>query len=185
MGETVDSLSEKDITNLKIALESNSTCGFDMKRLLDHTWLIVAELRRLNPGISEDDIRVIMSKSNLVLRDITVATSNCMSEGLVAHVLDRVRVPRADLDSWILPALEAVRWRHQLRGRARQLAHHGHHEYPDLQPDDHELAAYAWPHSVTSVAPDPTPASDTFVQVGASHAATPRQGERETCWPSI
>ncbi|KAE9042023.1 hypothetical protein PR003_g6231 [Phytophthora rubi] len=30
-----------------------------------------------------------MSQSNLVLRDITVATSNCMSEGLVAHVLDR------------------------------------------------------------------------------------------------
>ncbi|EGZ17860.1 hypothetical protein PHYSODRAFT_414593, partial [Phytophthora sojae] len=65
--ETVDSLSEKDITNLKPALESNSTCGFDMKRLLDHTWLTVAELRRLNPGISEDNIRVIMSQSNLVL----------------------------------------------------------------------------------------------------------------------
>ncbi|KAE9146340.1 hypothetical protein PF001_g11521 [Phytophthora fragariae] len=48
-----------------------------------------------------------------------------------------------------------------------RLAHLGHHEYPDLQPDDRELAAYAWPHSVTSVAPDPTPASDTFVQVGA------------------
>ncbi|KAE8909505.1 hypothetical protein PF005_g12061 [Phytophthora fragariae] len=36
MDETVDSLSEKDNTNLKTALESNSTCGFDMKRLLDH-----------------------------------------------------------------------------------------------------------------------------------------------------
>ncbi|KAE9040918.1 hypothetical protein PR001_g6864 [Phytophthora rubi] len=66
---------EKDITNLKIALESNSTCGFDMKRLLDHTWLTVAELRRQNPGISEDDIRVIMSKSNLVTSPSPPATA--------------------------------------------------------------------------------------------------------------
>ncbi|EGZ06007.1 hypothetical protein PHYSODRAFT_533283 [Phytophthora sojae] len=80
MGETVNSLSDKDITNLKTALESNSTCGFDMKRLLDRTWMTVAELRRLNPGISEDDIRAIMSQSNLVLHDIPVATNNCMSE---------------------------------------------------------------------------------------------------------
>ncbi|KAE8909504.1 hypothetical protein PF005_g12060 [Phytophthora fragariae] len=126
-----------------------------------------------------------MSQSNLVLRDITVATSNCMSEGLVAHVLDRVRVLRADLDFWILSALEVVRCRHQLRVRAQQLAHHRHHEYSDLQPDEHELATYAWPHSVTSAAPDPTPASDTFVQVEASHAATSRPGDRKTCCPPI
>ncbi|KAE9046251.1 hypothetical protein PR003_g1902 [Phytophthora rubi] len=80
LGDTVSALSEADITNLKTALESNSTCGFDMKRLLDRTWMTVAELRRLNPGISEGDIRVIMSQSNLVLNDIPVATNNCMNE---------------------------------------------------------------------------------------------------------
>ncbi|GMF58624.1 unnamed protein product [Phytophthora fragariaefolia] len=80
LGETTSSLSNADITSLKTALESNSTCSFDMKRLLDRTWLTVAELRNLNPGISEDDVRVIMSHSSLVLQDIPIATNNCMSE---------------------------------------------------------------------------------------------------------
>ncbi|KAE9008198.1 hypothetical protein PR003_g17570 [Phytophthora rubi] len=100
-----------------------------------------------------------------VLQVVPVASfSGVLRVSVLVPSRERVR---ADLDFWILPVLEVVRWRHQLRGRARQLAHLGHHEYPDMQPDDRELAAYAWLHSVTSVAPDPTPASDTFVQVGA------------------
>ncbi|OWZ14620.1 hypothetical protein PHMEG_00011872 [Phytophthora megakarya] len=79
-GDAIDSLNGTDIKSLKSALKSNSTCGYDMKRLLDRTWMTVAELRRLNPQISEDDIRVIMSHSNLVLNDIPIATNNCMDE---------------------------------------------------------------------------------------------------------
>ncbi|KAL3660050.1 hypothetical protein V7S43_014972 [Phytophthora oleae] len=80
LGGSISSLSDTDITSLKSALKSNTTCGYDMKRLLDRTWMTVAELRRLNPEISEDDIRVVMSHSNLVLNDIPIATNNCMNE---------------------------------------------------------------------------------------------------------
>ncbi|GMF47466.1 unnamed protein product [Phytophthora fragariaefolia] len=80
LGESISSLSSSDITSLESALKSNSTCGYDMKRLLDRTWMTVAEMRRQNPSISEDDIRVAMSKSNLALYDIPTVTNNCMGE---------------------------------------------------------------------------------------------------------
>ncbi|POM73101.1 Hypothetical protein PHPALM_10086 [Phytophthora palmivora] len=80
LGESINSLSKTEITSLQSALESNSTCGYDMKRLLDRTWMTVAELRRQNPSISEDNIRVAMSKSNLALHDIPTVTNNCMEE---------------------------------------------------------------------------------------------------------
>uniref|UniRef100_M4BAJ0 Uncharacterized protein n=1 Tax=Hyaloperonospora arabidopsidis (strain Emoy2) TaxID=559515 RepID=M4BAJ0_HYAAE len=80
LGDSIASLNKTDISSLKSALKSSSTCGYDMKRLLDRTWMTVAELRRLNPEISKDGIRVIMSESNLVLNDIPIATNNCMVE---------------------------------------------------------------------------------------------------------
>uniref|UniRef100_H3GHP5 Uncharacterized protein n=1 Tax=Phytophthora ramorum TaxID=164328 RepID=H3GHP5_PHYRM len=80
LGESISSLNQFDITSLKSAMESNSTCGYDMKRLLDRTWMTVAELLKTNPGMSEDDIRVAMSQSNLVLKDIPIATNNCMND---------------------------------------------------------------------------------------------------------
>ncbi|EGZ06009.1 hypothetical protein PHYSODRAFT_342190 [Phytophthora sojae] len=80
MNESVESLGKNDITNLKTSLESNSTCGYDMKRLLDRTWMTIAEFRKHNPTMSENDIRVAMSKSTLVLNDIPIATNNCMDE---------------------------------------------------------------------------------------------------------
>ncbi|KAG1693708.1 hypothetical protein DVH05_023109 [Phytophthora capsici] len=80
LGDSISSLKSSEITDLETALKSNSTCGYDMKRLLDRTWMIVAELRRQNPRISEDDIRVAMSKSNLALYEIPTVTNNCMEE---------------------------------------------------------------------------------------------------------
>ncbi|OWZ02695.1 hypothetical protein PHMEG_00025702 [Phytophthora megakarya] len=80
LGDAVNSLSEGEITSLKSAMKSNSTCGYDMKRLLDRTWMTVAEFRKHNPEMPEDDIRVAISKSNLMLNDIPIATNNCMSE---------------------------------------------------------------------------------------------------------
>ncbi|KAI9906569.1 hypothetical protein PsorP6_003359 [Peronosclerospora sorghi] len=80
LGDWIAALNEAEITSLKSALKSNSTCGYDMKRLLDRTWMTVAELRRINPKLSVDDVRVIMSQSDLVLKDIPIATNNCMNE---------------------------------------------------------------------------------------------------------
>ncbi|KAI9906574.1 hypothetical protein PsorP6_003358 [Peronosclerospora sorghi] len=79
-GFTIDELTENEITSLNTALKSKSTCGYNMKRLLDRTWMTVAEMRRQSPSISEDDIRVAMSKSNLALKEIPIVTNNCMAE---------------------------------------------------------------------------------------------------------
>ncbi|KAE8883518.1 hypothetical protein PF005_g66 [Phytophthora fragariae] len=96
LGDSFSSLNETDITSLKSALQSNSTCGYDMKRLLDRTWMTIAEFRKHNPSMSEDDIRVAMSKSNLVLSDIAIATNNCMSE-LVAQSDEKTAYATRDL----------------------------------------------------------------------------------------
>ncbi|KAE8913146.1 hypothetical protein PF005_g6764 [Phytophthora fragariae] len=88
MGESVESLNKNDITSLKTSLEPNSTCGYDMKRLLDRTWMTIAEFRKHNPTMSENDIRVAISKSSLVLNDIPIATNNCMGD-LIAESNER------------------------------------------------------------------------------------------------
>ncbi|KAE9002144.1 hypothetical protein PR003_g18331 [Phytophthora rubi] len=88
MGDSVESLNKNDITSLKTSLESNSTCGYDMKRLLDRTWMTIAEFRKHNPTMSENDIRVAISKSSLVLNDIPIATNNCKGD-LIAESNER------------------------------------------------------------------------------------------------
>ncbi|KAG2933585.1 hypothetical protein PC115_g5426 [Phytophthora cactorum] len=80
LGEPMESLEKPDISSLQTALKSSSTCGYNMKRLLDRTWMTVANLRKQNPDVSEADIRVVMSESNLVLNDIPTVTNNCMGE---------------------------------------------------------------------------------------------------------
>ncbi|KAK1948393.1 hypothetical protein P3T76_000683 [Phytophthora citrophthora] len=80
LDESLDNLNETDISSLQSALESNSTCGEDMKRLIDRVWWTVAYLRNDNPRISEDEIRVILSKSNLMHHEIPTVTNNCMEQ---------------------------------------------------------------------------------------------------------
>ncbi|ETI38642.1 hypothetical protein F443_15716 [Phytophthora nicotianae P1569] len=64
-------------------------------RLLDRTWMTVAKYRKHNPGISEDDIRVAISRSNLMLNDIPIATKNCMNE-LLAQTDEKTAYERRD-----------------------------------------------------------------------------------------
>ncbi|CAH0473956.1 unnamed protein product [Peronospora belbahrii] len=97
LGDSLASLTETDITSLKSMLESDSTCGYDMKRLVDRTWMTVAELRRLNPEISENDIRVFMSQSNLVQNDIPTATNNCIPEMIKHRDISTAYVTRSIL----------------------------------------------------------------------------------------
>ncbi|KAG3119873.1 hypothetical protein PI124_g2053 [Phytophthora idaei] len=80
LDDAFDSLDETDITSLQSALASNSTCGDDMKHLTDRVWMAVAYLRKENPSISEDEIRVILSKSNLMHHEIPLATNNCIKQ---------------------------------------------------------------------------------------------------------
>ncbi|ETI42880.1 hypothetical protein F443_12051 [Phytophthora nicotianae P1569] len=80
LGESISDLKSSEITSLERAMKSNSTCGHDMKRIADRAWMTVLSLRNQNPQMSENELRVYMSKSNLVLNDIPVATNNCMEE---------------------------------------------------------------------------------------------------------
>lgn len=84
LGESLDGLNKSDITSLVSAMKSNTTCGFDMKRIADRTWMTVLSLKKQNPQMSENELRTYISKSNLVLHDIPIATNNCMHE-LVAE----------------------------------------------------------------------------------------------------
>ncbi|KAE8883468.1 hypothetical protein PF005_g19652 [Phytophthora fragariae] len=90
LDKPMGSLDEEGISSLQSALKSNSTCGYNMKRLLDRTWMGVANLRKQDPDISETDIRVAMSQSNLVLNEIPTMTNNCMEE-LVSESLGTKR----------------------------------------------------------------------------------------------
>ncbi|KAL3670364.1 hypothetical protein V7S43_004673 [Phytophthora oleae] len=80
LGESIKGLKSSEITSLVSAMKSNSTCGYDMKRIADRTWMTVLALRNKHPEMSENELRVYISKSNLVLNDIPIATNNCMEE---------------------------------------------------------------------------------------------------------
>ncbi|EGZ22325.1 hypothetical protein PHYSODRAFT_330145 [Phytophthora sojae] len=84
LGQVIANVTETEITSLTSALKSNTTCGYDLKRLADRTWMTVLALRKRNPDMSENELRVEISKSSLVLNEIPIATNNCMKE-LVAE----------------------------------------------------------------------------------------------------
>ncbi|CAI5746680.1 unnamed protein product [Peronospora destructor] len=70
------------VDELQDFLDSNSTCGYQLKRLTDHVILSVNKIRDENPDATTNDIRVNISRSSLVLNDIPTATNNCMNEML-------------------------------------------------------------------------------------------------------
>uniref|UniRef100_A0AAV1T6C2 Uncharacterized protein n=1 Tax=Peronospora matthiolae TaxID=2874970 RepID=A0AAV1T6C2_9STRA len=80
LDDVFDDMEEDDISSLQSALTSNLTCADDMKRLVDRVWLTVAYLRKKDPNISEDDVRVVLSKSNLMHHVVPIVTNNCMGQ---------------------------------------------------------------------------------------------------------
>ncbi|GMF59575.1 unnamed protein product [Phytophthora fragariaefolia] len=73
-------LNETDISSLKSGLASNSTCGFELKRITDRTWVTVARMKKENPGITQDELRIALYESDLMVRDIPIVTNNCMEQ---------------------------------------------------------------------------------------------------------
>ncbi|KAG6609575.1 Mannose-binding lectin [Phytophthora cinnamomi] len=61
-------------------MKTNSTCGYQLKRLSDHVAFSVVGIRNTTPGANINDIRVQISNSRLVQKDIPAATNNCMNE---------------------------------------------------------------------------------------------------------
>uniref|UniRef100_H3GR61 Jacalin-type lectin domain-containing protein n=1 Tax=Phytophthora ramorum TaxID=164328 RepID=H3GR61_PHYRM len=76
--QPLEELNENEISSLKTGLASNSTCGYELKRLTDHTWMTVAQMKREKPGITQNELRVAMYESDLFVRDIPTVTNNCM-----------------------------------------------------------------------------------------------------------
>jgi hypothetical protein len=76
--EAANELSPTDISSLETGMKSDSTCGADLKSLLDRTWMTVQQYRQEDPAISEADIRLKISNSDLVLYDVATVTNNCM-----------------------------------------------------------------------------------------------------------
>ncbi|KAI9985032.1 hypothetical protein PInf_004339 [Phytophthora infestans] len=59
-------------------MRQNSSCAGDLKSLTDRVWLTVNEYRQDNPAITDDEIRLKISESDLVLYDVPSVTNNCM-----------------------------------------------------------------------------------------------------------
>ncbi|POM60264.1 hypothetical protein PHPALM_30905 [Phytophthora palmivora] len=78
--EAANELNATEISSLESGMKSNSTCGADLKSLLDRTWMIVDQYRQEDPDISDGDIRLKISNSKLVLNDIPTVTNNCMAQ---------------------------------------------------------------------------------------------------------
>ncbi|KAL3670287.1 hypothetical protein V7S43_004600 [Phytophthora oleae] len=78
--EAVNELNATDISSLKSGMKSNSTCGADLKSLLDSTWMTISQYRQENPDISDAAVRLKISSSKLVLNDIPTVTNNCMAQ---------------------------------------------------------------------------------------------------------
>ena len=70
------------VDELQDFLDSNSTCGYQLKRLTDHIILSVNKVRDANPNATTNDVQVNISRSALVLNEIPTATNNCMNEML-------------------------------------------------------------------------------------------------------
>jgi hypothetical protein len=76
----VNDLNETEISSLKTGMESKSNCGYELQRLTDRTWRTIAEMKEANPAISQDDLRVAVYQSEIMLHDIPTVTNNCMSQ---------------------------------------------------------------------------------------------------------
>ncbi|KAF4321891.1 hypothetical protein G195_004514 [Phytophthora kernoviae 00238/432] len=71
---------ESDVSNLQDLMDSNSTCGWELKRLTDRVISAVSDIHNSTPNAAVDDIRVTVSTSSTVLNDIPMVTNNCMGE---------------------------------------------------------------------------------------------------------
>ncbi|ETM46417.1 hypothetical protein L914_08673, partial [Phytophthora nicotianae] len=78
--EAAEKITEGEIDSLETAMKQNSSCGGDLKSLVNRVWLTVNEYREESPAITDDEIRLKISDSDLVLQDIPIVTNNCMHQ---------------------------------------------------------------------------------------------------------
>ncbi|POM79321.1 Hypothetical protein PHPALM_3049 [Phytophthora palmivora] len=78
--EAAEQITTGEIESLETAMKQNSSCGGDLKSLTDRVWWTVNEYRQDNPAITDDEIRLKISESDLVLYDVPTVTNNCMHQ---------------------------------------------------------------------------------------------------------
>ncbi|GMF41631.1 unnamed protein product [Phytophthora lilii] len=76
--EAANGLNSTDISSLETGMKSNSTCGADLKSLLDRTWMTIDQYRQEDPDITDAQVRLKISNSDLVKYDVATVTNNCM-----------------------------------------------------------------------------------------------------------
>ncbi|RLN69040.1 hypothetical protein BBJ29_006891 [Phytophthora kernoviae] len=82
--------SDTSVTELQDSIDSNTSCGCELKRLADRVIFSVNNIRNTTPDATIDDIRVTMSESSLVVNDILTVTNNCMKEMLTTKTYEAV-----------------------------------------------------------------------------------------------
>ncbi|KAE8994056.1 hypothetical protein PF011_g16882 [Phytophthora fragariae] len=78
--EAASAITPGEISSLETAMKQNTTCGEEMRTLTNQVWMTVNEYREENPKISDAEIRLKISQSDIVLYDIATVTNNCMSQ---------------------------------------------------------------------------------------------------------
>ncbi|CAH0474144.1 unnamed protein product [Peronospora belbahrii] len=78
--EAASKITEGEISSLETAMKQNSTCSDDLRSATNLVWMTISEYREKSPGISEAEIRLKISQSDLMLYDIPMVTNNCMSQ---------------------------------------------------------------------------------------------------------
>uniref|UniRef100_A0AAV1T3Z4 Uncharacterized protein n=1 Tax=Peronospora matthiolae TaxID=2874970 RepID=A0AAV1T3Z4_9STRA len=78
--EAASEITKGEISSLETAMESTATCSEDLRSALNLVWMTINEYREKDPGISEANIRLRISQSDLMLYDIPIVTNNCMSQ---------------------------------------------------------------------------------------------------------
>ncbi|KAE8901176.1 hypothetical protein PF005_g8882 [Phytophthora fragariae] len=78
--EAATAITPGEISSLETGMKQNTTCGEDLRSLANQVWMTVNEYREENPKISDAEIRLKISQSDLVLYDVATVTNNCMSQ---------------------------------------------------------------------------------------------------------
>ncbi|KAE9122174.1 hypothetical protein PF010_g6843 [Phytophthora fragariae] len=76
--DAAEEITDGEIESLETAMKQNSSCGGDLKSLTDRVWMTVNEYREENPSITDDELRLKISESDLMLYDVATVTNNCM-----------------------------------------------------------------------------------------------------------
>ncbi|GMF23692.1 unnamed protein product [Phytophthora fragariaefolia] len=76
--DAAEEITDGEIESLETAMKQNSSCGGDLKSLTDRVWMTVNEYREGNPAITDDELRLKISESDLVQYDVAIVTNNCM-----------------------------------------------------------------------------------------------------------